>query len=273
MLRKRILVCLDVRDGEVVKGVQFRRLQGVGDPVQLAARYQEAGADEVVLLDISASVAGRRTLLEVVRGAAERLFVPLTVGGGISDLEDIDRALRAGADKISINTAATRQPRLLTEAAARFGSQCVVASIDARREEGGGGSPTAHRRRSPAPSSGYRVYTHGGRTATNLDAVEWARECAGRGAGEILLTAIHRDGRRQGYDLDLTRRVVEAVPVPVVASGGAGSAQHLREAFLVAGADAALVAGIFHDGSASLAEVKQLLAAEGIPVRPAGDAA
>ena len=230
MLRKRIIVCLDIRDGEVVKGVRFVDLRHIGSPSELAARYQQEGADEVVFLDISASHEGRKTMLDVVRQTAEQLFVPLTVGGGISTLDDIARALRAGADKVSINTAAVATPELLTEAASRFGSQCVVASIDAKLECDQGGRE--------AVASGYRVYTHGGRTPTELDAVAWARECAALGTGEILLTAIDNDGGRDGYDLRLTRGVVEAVAVPVIASGGAGCAQHIREALTEGRADA-----------------------------------
>jgi cyclase len=259
MLRKRIIVCLDVRDGEVVKGVRFVDLRHIGDPARLAARYQEEGADEVVFLDISASHEGRKTMLDVVRRTAEQLFVPLTVGGGIDSLDDIAGALRAGADKVSINTAAVTHPELLAEAASRFGSQCVVASIDAKREGEAGAVE-----RIP---SGYRVYTHGGRTPTDLDAVEWARRCAARGAGEILLTAIDRDGGRNGYDLEITRAVVDAVSVPVVASGGAGNAAHMRDALLRAGADAALAAGIFHDRVIGIDTVKRNLAEEGVPVR------
>lgn len=255
MLRKRVIVCLDVRDGEVVKGVQFVDLRHIGDPARLAARYQREGADEVVFLDISASHEGRKTMLDVVRRTAEQLFVPLTVGGGINSVDDIARALRAGADKVSINTAAVTCPELLSEAAARFGSQCVVASIDARRLD------------ESADRGGYFVVTHGGRTPTELDAVDWARRCAERGAGEILLTAIDRDGGRDGYDLELTRAVVEAVKVPVIASGGAGNAAHMRDALRVAHADAALAAGIFHDRVVSIGDVKDLLARDGLPIR------
>jgi cyclase len=262
VLRKRVVVCLDVREGAVVKGVQFEGLKRMGDPVELAARYQVEGADEVVFLDISASLEGRQTMLEVVRRTAERLFVPLTVGGGVQDVEDVGEALRAGADKISINTAAVTRPQLLTEAAVRFGSQCVVASIDARLE------PATSDPRLP---SGYRVCTQGGSVDTDLDAIAWARECADRGAGEILLTAIHCDGERTGYDVDLTRRVVESVTVPVVASGGAGKAEHLRDVLVEARADAALVAGIFHDGSTSVVEVKRFLAAADVPIRAVED--
>lgn len=265
MLRKRVIVCLDVRDGRVVKGVQFVGLRDVGDPVELATRYEEEGADEIVFLDISASAEGRRTLLDVVRRTAERLFIPLTVGGGIHEVEDVANALRAGADKISLNTAAVQRPELLTEAAARFGSQCVVASIDAKIEradeadgEAGGGGQAM-----------YRVYTHGGRAATELEASSWAEECAARGAGEILLTSIAQDGARTGYDLELTRAVADSVSVPVIASGGAGNADHLRAAFLRGRADAALAAGIFHDAVTTVGEVKRLLAAAGIPVRVA----
>ena len=249
MLRKRIIVCLDVDHGGVVKGTQFRDLRRVGDPVELADRYQRDGADEVVFLDISASHEGRSTLLDVVRRTAERLFVPLTVGGGVADVDDVGALLRSGADKVSINSAAVRRPGLLTAGAARYGRQCIVASIDAAYEDGR-----------------YRVYTHGGRRATGLDAIDWSRRCAEAGAGEILLTAIHRDGARDGYDLELTRTVAEAVTVPVIASGGAGEATHLEQAFR-AGADAALVAGIFHDGTSTVRGIKRELEAAAIPVR------
>jgi cyclase len=250
MLRRRIIVCLDVRGDRVVKGVRFEGLRTVGDPAELAARYEAEGADEVVLLDVAASPAGRRTLLDVVRRTAETLFVPLTVGGGIGELADVEAALRAGADKVSVNSAAVRRPALLTEAAERFGSQCVVASIDGRRE-----------------GEGWRVFTHGGRTPTDLEAVSWARRCAELGAGEVLITSIDEDGRRQGYDLELTGRVVEAVGVPVIASGGAGAPEHLRDAFLVAGADAALVAGILHDGETTVGALKRALDDPRIPLR------
>ncbi len=252
MLRRRVIVCLDVRGDQVVKGVRFAGLRAVGDPAELAARYEAAGADEVVILDVAAAAAGRATLLDVVRRTAETLFVPLTVGGGIRELADVEAALLAGADKVSVNSAAVRRPALLGEAADRFGSQCVVASIDARREAGR-----------------YRVFTHGGRQATGLDAVDWARRCAELGAGEVLITSVDEDGRREGYDLELTGAVVRAVSVPVVASGGAGCADHLRDAFLVAGADAALVAGILHDGQTTVGALKRALAETGIPVRQA----
>lgn len=271
MLRKRVIVCLDVRDGRVVKGVSFRELRDVGDPVELAKRYEQEGADEVVFLDISASAEGRRTLLDVVRRTAEDLFIPLTVGGGIGDVSDIALALRAGADKVSINTAAVTRPELITEASQRFGSQCIVASIDARLEKrqiellshaDGPAGPAG-----PVAPTWFRVFTHGGRNATDLDAIEWARRCAEMGAGEILITSIDQDGQRSGYDLELTARIAEAVSVPVIASGGAGTAAHVRDAFLLAGADAALLAGILHDGVTTVAALKTFLAAAGVPVR------
>lgn len=255
-LRRRVIVCLDVRDGRVVKGVHFEDLRDVGNPVELAARYEREGADEIVFLDISASAEGRRTLLDTVRRTAERLSIPLTVGGGIREVGDVERALRAGADKVCVNTAAVTHPQVIADAAARFGSQCVVASIDARAEPGDGDG-----------GARFRVFTHGGRRPTGLDAVEWAGNCAERGAGEILITSIDRDGERSGYDLEVTARVVEAVRVPVVASGGAGAAEHLCDAFLTADAAAALAAGIFHDGVTTVAEVKRVLHASGIPVR------
>ena len=253
MLTRRLIVCLDVRAGRVVKGVQFEALRDVGDPVALAERYEAEGADEIVFLDISASAEERGTLLDLARRTAERLFVPLTIGGGVRTVDDVVRACRSGADKVSINTAAVQRPELLTESAERMGSQCIVASIDAKADLDGC----------------WRVHTHGGRTPTTIDAVIWARECAERGAGEILLTSIDRDGARTGYDLRLTRAVADAVRVPVIASGGAGRAAHVRDALQEAGADAALVAGILHDGLTSVGEIKALLKASGIPVRAA----
>ena len=272
MLRKRIIVCLDVKDGRVVKGMSFQELRDMGDPVELAKRYEAEGADEIVFLDISASAEGRRTLLDVVSRTAQQLFIPLTVGGGINEVADIALALRAGADKISINTAGVKRPELLGEASVRFGKQCIVASIDARlekrqiemvaRSEG-----TSQSQGGLSTGTWFRVFTHGGRTATELDAIAWARQCATMGAGEVLVTSIDQDGQRRGYDLELTARIVEAVSVPVIASGGAGSAEHMRDAFLLAGADAALAAGIFHDGTTTVGEVKKLLDTAGIPVR------
>jgi cyclase len=250
MLARRVVVCLDVEGGRVVKGERFVHLRDVGDPVELAARYEAEGADEIVFLDISATADERATLLDVARRTAERLFIPLTLGGGIRTANDVALALRSGADKVSINSAAVARPEVLTESAARFGAQCVVASIDAKRE-----------------ASGWTVYTRGGRTRTELDAVEWARACVDRGAGEILLTSIDRDGTRSGYDLELTRAVAAAVDVPVVASGGAGSASDVREVLESGNADAALVAGILHDGSTTVGAIKRLLADAGVPVR------
>lgn len=251
MLSRRLIVCLDVQDGRVVKGVRFESLRDVGDPVSLAERYEAEGADEIVFLDIAASVEARATMLDLARRTAERLFIPLTIGGGVRSAEDVSRALRAGADKVSINSAAVARPELLTECAARFGAQCVVASIDARATD--------------AP--GWRVYTRGGRTPTALDAVEWARECVRRGAGEILLTSIDRDGERGGYDLPLTKAIADAVDVPVVASGGAGQASDVVEVLRDGGADAALVAGILHDGVTTARAIKDAMTRAGLPVR------
>ena len=250
MLTRRVVVCLDVRGGRVVKGTRFVSLRDVGEPVELAERYEAEGADEIVFLDISATAEERSPLLDIVRRTAARLFIPLTVGGGVRSVDDVSRALRAGADKVSINSAAVARPELLTECAERFGAQCVVASIDARRE-----------------GSAWLVSTRGGQRATALDVVEWARECAARGAGEILLTSIDRDGVRDGYDLDLTRAVSAAVSVPVVASGGAGSAEHVVQVLREGGADAALVAGILHDGATTVAAIKQAMQSGGLSVR------
>jgi cyclase len=250
MLTRRLIVCLDVKGGRVVKGVQFEGLRDVGDPVELALRYEEAGVDEVTFLDISASAEERGTLWDLVQRTAERLFIPLTVGGGVRTVEDVGRALRAGADKVSINSAAVARPEVLTECAERFGAQCVVASIDAKRD-----------------GQAWRVYTHGGKRPTDLEAVAWARECVKRGAGEILLTSIDRDGARSGYDLELTRAVAEVVDVPVIASGGAGSAAHVQAALKEGKADAALVAGILHDGVTTVGAIKELLRGSGLPVR------
>jgi imidazole glycerol-phosphate synthase subunit HisF len=249
-LTRRVIACLDVAGARVVKGIGFRRLRDIGDPVALAERYEAEGADELVFLDIGATPDGRALTLELLRRTAERLFIPLTVGGGIRSADDAGRALRAGADKVAVNTAAVLRPGLISDAAGRFGSQCVVASIDA-----------------VAAGDGWRVATHGGRTETGLDAVEWARECVARGAGEILLTSVDRDGTRQGYDVALTRTVAEAVPVPVVASGGAGSPADVCEAFTHGGAEAALVAGVLHDGTVTIREIKEAMMAARLEVR------
>lgn len=251
-LAKRVIVCLDVAGGRVVKGVQFAGLRDVGDPAALAARYEAAGADELVFLDVSATVDGRATLLESVRLTAERVFVPLTVGGGIGSVDDAARALRAGADKVAVNSAAVARPALLTEMSRRFGAQCVVASIDARRAD--------HR---------WDVFTRAGTTPSGRDAIAWARECADRGAGEIVLTSIDRDGMRTGYDLDLTHAVADAVTVPVIASGGAGSPDHVCDVFTHTAADAALIAGVVHDGEITIATIKRALAARNVLIRDA----
>lgn len=252
MVTRRLIVCLDVKGGRVVKGVQFESLRDVGDPVELAARYEVAGADEIVYLDISASAEERATLLDLARRTAERLFIPLTIGGGIRSAHDVARALRAGADKVGLNTAAVETPNVLSECADRFGAQCVVASIDAKRD-----------------GEMWRVYTRGGRSPTLLDAVEWAQECVRRGAGELLVTSIDRDGARTGYDLDLTAAIADAVDVPVIASGGAGSATHVCDAIIHGRADAALVAGIVHDGVTTVRQIKEVMMANQIPVRAA----
>jgi cyclase len=249
----RVIPCLDVDDGRVVKGVNFVDLKEAGDPVVLAARYDAMGADEVVFLDITASSAARDTMVDVVARTAEQVFIPLTVGGGIRSVEDARRLLRAGADKVSVNTAAIERPELVSELSATFGAQCVVVAIDARRDDDGRA----------------RVFTHGGRRPTELEAVAWAAEVAGRGAGEILLTSMDRDGTRAGFDLELTRAVVDAVNVPVIASGGVGTLDHLVEGVVEGGADAVLAASIFHYGEFTVAEVKEALAAAGVVVRPA----
>lgn len=255
MLTRRVIVCLDVREGRVVKGVNFTELRDIGDPVALAERYEVEGADEIVFLDITASADARETMWDVIRRTAERLFIPLTIGGGIRGADDVALALRSGADKVSINTAAVERPEVLTESASRFGSQCVVASIDAKRTKGGGG---------------WEVYVRGGRQPTGKDAIAWAIECVERGAGEILLTSIDRDGARSGYDVELTRAIARRVDVPVVASGGAGKAAHVLNAMREGEADAALVAGIVHDGDVTIGEIKRVVASAGLPVRTAG---
>ena len=251
-LTRRLIVCLDVRDGRVVKGINFVGLRDVGDPVALARRYESEGADEIAFLDISATYEARATLLDIARRTAERLFIPLTIGGGIRTVDDMAAALRAGADKVSVNSSAVRTPAILTEGAVRFGAQCVVASIDAKWD-----------------GARYRVHVAGGRVPTDLEAVAWARECVARGAGEILLTSIDRDGRRDGYDIALTRAVTDVVDVPVIASGGAGSAGHVCDAIVQGGADAALVAGILHDGVTTVGALKAVMRAATIPVREA----
>jgi cyclase len=248
---RRIIPCLDVRDGRVVKGVRFVALRDAGDPASCARAYDAQGADEICLLDITASHHGRDTMLAWVRDCAEQVFTPMTVGGGVSRVEHVNRLLHAGADKVAMNTGAVTRPALVNEAAAWFGSQCIVVAIDARAR--GDGT--------------FEVYTHGGRQPTGRDAVEWAREVAERGAGEILLTSMDRDGTRDGYDLALTRAVADAVPVPVIASGGVGTLEHLYEGLTTGGADAALAASIFHFGEHTVGEARAFLRSRGVPVR------
>jgi len=255
MLAKRIIPCLDVTAGRVVKGVNFVSLRDAGDPVEIARRYDEQGADELTFLDITASSDQRDIILHVIEAVAEQVFIPLTVGGGVRKVEDVRRLLNAGADKISINTSAVQNPQLVADASGRFGSQCIVVAVDARR------------RRADDPAQGWEVYTHGGRTATGLDAIEWACRVAGLGAGEILLTSMDRDGTRQGFDLELTRAVSDAVPVPVIASGGVGTLQHLADGVLKGRADAVLAASIFHYGEFTVAQAKAFMARQGIPMR------
>jgi cyclase len=249
MLTVRVIPCLDVKDGEVVKGVQFVNLRSAGDPVESAAAYEVAGADELVFLDISASHEGRENLYDLVRRVADANFIPFTVGGGVSKVEHFSALLRAGADKVAVNTAAVKNPALLGEAAARFGSQCVVAAVDARRS-----------------GAGWKVFTHGGRTPTDLDAIAWCKTVVERGAGEILLTSMDRDGTKDGFDCELLAEVAKVVSVPVIASGGAGNAQHFVEA-VRAGASAVLAASLFHFNELSIAQVKAKMSEAGLPVR------
>lgn len=251
MLAKRIIPCLDVRDGRVVKGVNFVNIRDAGDPVELASYYSAQGADEIVFLDITATSDGRDTVADVVERTAAQVFVPLTVGGGIRSLEDFQLLLRAGADKISVNSAAVKDPALISRAAERFGSQCVVLAIDARRR----------------PEGNYEVVVAGGRTPMGLDAVEWAREGQRRGAGEILLTSMDADGTKAGFDLEMTRAVTRAVSIPVIASGGCGSLEHFAQVFEQTGCDAALAASLFHFGELTVPQVKEYLASRNIPVR------
>jgi cyclase len=253
----RVIPCLDVTDGRVVKGTNFVELRDAGDPVELAARYDAEGADELVLLDITASSDRRETMVDVVRRTADEVYIPFTVGGGIRTAEDARRMLRAGADKVSVNTAAVQRPDLIAEIAAEFGAQCVVCAIDAKRRGGADG---------PA---GFEVFLHGGRTPTGIDAVAWAADAVARGAGEILLTSMDRDGTKEGFDLELTRAVTTTVGVPVIASGGVGTLEHLAEGITEGGADAVLAASIFHFREHTIAEAKSLMAERGIVVRTA----
>ncbi len=250
-LAKRIIPCLDVHAGRVVKGVNFVSLRDAGDPVEVARRYDEAGADEIAFLDITASSDARDTIIPVIERVAEQVFIPLTVGGGVRKVEDVRKLLNAGADKVSINTAAVDNPALVAEAARRFGSQAIVVAVDAKA-------------RGPGR---WEVYTHGGRKATGLDAVEWAARMASLGAGEILLTSMDRDGTKSGFDLELTRAVARAVPVPVIASGGVGTLEHLAQGVEIGGADAVLAASVFHYGEFSVGEAKRFMAGRGIEMR------
>jgi cyclase len=252
MLLRRVIPCLDVDKGRVVKGVEFVNLRDAGDPVELAVRYQEEGADEMVFLDITASHERRETAAQLARRCADDVFIPFTIGGGVRSVEDAQAVLDAGADKVTVNSAAVARPELVGEMANVFGAQCVVLAIDARRQ----------------PDGSYGVYVEGGRRPAGRDAVEWAREAVERGAGEIMLTSMDRDGTEDGYELELTRRVADAVDVPVIASGGAGTLDHLVEAVQDAGADAVLCASIFHYGRYTIPQVKDALATAGIPVRP-----
>ena len=251
----RVIPCLDVTNGRVVKGVNFVDLRDAGDPVELAARYDMQGADELVFLDITASSDGRDTMIDVVSRTAEQVFIPFTVGGGIRELSDARALLRAGADKVSVNTAAVQRPEVISEIAGEFGAQCVVCAIDAKWD---------------AESSQWMVFLHGGRTATDINAVEWAVNAVARGAGEILLTSMDRDGTRDGFDVRLTRAVVDAVGVPVIASGGVGNLGHLADGVIDGGATGVLAASIFHFGEFTIAEAKQTMASRGIRVRPVG---
>jgi len=275
MLTKRIIPCLDVDKGRVVKGVSFVDLRDAGDPAELAAYYDREGADELVFLDITASSDARDIMVDVVEDVSEQVFIPLTVGGGMRSLEDVRRMLEAGADKVSLNTAAVQDPSLVARCADFFGSQCIVMAIDAKAVSGPNGRPTDDRIPVVAPEelalddrSGWEVYTHGGRTPVGLDAVKWARRAADLGAGELLVTSMDADGRLTGYDCELNRAVSEAVPIPVIASGGVGGLEHLYQGLVDGKADAVLAASIFHYGTYRIAEAKQYLASRGIPVRP-----
>jgi cyclase len=256
MLARRIIPCLDVKQGRVVKGVQFLELTDAGDPVEIAARYDAEGADELCFLDITASHEARPIILDVVARTADRVFMPLTVGGGVRTVADVRALLNAGADKASINTAAVENPAFVQEASERFGAQCITVAVDARR------------RVADDPSKGWEVFTHGGRRPTGLDAVEWVVRMERSGAGEILLTSMDRDGTKIGYDIELTRAVVDAVGIPVIASGGVGTLEHMYEGLAAGGASAALVASIFHYGTHTVGEAKAYLAARGVPMRP-----
>jgi cyclase len=274
VLTKRIIPCLDVDGGRVVKGISFVELRDAGDPAELAAVYDREGGDELVFLDITASSDSRDTMVDVVRRVSEEVFIPLTVGGGIRNVEDIRRMLKAGADKVSLNTAAVNNPALIGEGAVQFGNQCIVVAIDAKRVLGDSARPDSPQANDPGlgldEGSQWEVYTRGGRTSTGIDAVKWAVRAVELGSGEILLTSMDEDGQKRGYDLDLTRAVSQATPVPVIASGGAGNLEHLYEALDQGAADAVLAASIFHFGEYSIGEAKDYLNQRGVPVRPRG---
>ena len=264
MLAKRIIPCLDVTGGRVVKGVNFVELRDAGDPVEIAARYNEQGADELTFLDITATSDGRDVILHIIEAVASQVFIPLTVGGGVRTVDDVRRLLNAGADKTSFNSAAIANPQVISDASAKYGSQCIVVAIDAKRRS----AEDAQRLVNGAPiGEGWDVYSHGGRKNTGLDAVQWAADMARRGAGEILLTSMDRDGTKSGFDLQLTRAVSDAVDVPVIASGGVGNLDHLVDGIKLGGADAVLAASIFHYGEYTVAQAKARMAQAGIPVR------
>ena len=269
MLTKRIIPCLDVDAGRVVKGISFVNLRDAGDPAELASYYDQEGADELVFLDITASSDSRDTMVDVVGRVSEQVFIPLTVGGGIRSVDDMRRMLNAGADKVSVNTAAVNNPDLVKEGAAQFGNQCIVVAIDAKRvSDPGETRDTRQDGLSLDPESRWEVYTHGGRETTGIDAVKWALRAVELGAGEFLLTSMDADGHLAGYDLELTKAISEAVPVPVIASGGAGNLDHLYQAFTQGKADAVLAASIFHFGTYSITQAKEYLATQGVPMRP-----
>ncbi|MDI3260549.1 MAG: imidazole glycerol phosphate synthase subunit HisF [Sinobacteraceae bacterium] len=259
MLAKRIIPCLDIDAGRVVKGVKFEDLRDAGDPVEVARRYDQQGADELVFLDITASAQDRAILFKTVEAVAREIYIPLTVGGGVRSCADVRALLSAGADKVSINTAAVLDPDFVTEAGERYGVQCIVAAIDAKRVK--------PRKKDAGAPPRWQIYTHGGRKSTGLDAIEWARTLVEKGAGELLVTSMDRDGTQAGYDLELLRAIADAVPVPVVASGGVGELEHLYQGFVEGHADAVLAASIFHSGAHTVGEAKRYLAARGIPVR------
>ena len=279
MLAKRIIPCLDVTGGRVVKGVNFVELRDAGDPVEIAARYNEQGADELTFLDITATSDDRDLILHIIEAVASQVFIPLTVGGGVRTVHDVRRLLNAGADKVSFNSAAVADPQVIRDASAKYGAQCIVVAIDAKRRAGAAAAGAAERRATAGsagdgriaadrPALGWDVYTHGGRRNTGIDAVQWAKQMASAGAGEILLTSMDRDGTRSGFDLELTRAIADAIEIPVIASGGVGALEHLSDGIRIGGADAVLAASIFHYGEFTVRQAKALLARDGIAVRP-----